>query len=106
MSLAALKRALRPGMQLTVLDHWIARHRGSVRTIIKVQGNGYWFTQPGDATRYWGPFPKASELKFDGTVMRVDFDDAQHAPKGRFYVARIEAEQPPRQAVRLVAEAA
>ena len=71
MTLKAFKSAVRPGMRIGVSDHWVERHRYTVRTVTKVQGNGFFFTQEGDATRYWMPFPKASALRFAGTCAHI-----------------------------------
>lgn len=66
MTLKAFKAALHVGMQIVVADHWLTENMNTVRTVTKVQGNGYFFTIPGEKVRLWGTFPKASELVFDG----------------------------------------
>lgn len=75
MTLKAFKGAIREGMQIEVVDHWIERYRGTVRTVGKVQGNGYWFTQPNEEKRCWGEFPKATQLLFDGSIAKVVIDE-------------------------------
>lgn len=74
-SLKAFKEAIKPGITITVLDHWVKNHC-TARLVTKVQGNGYWFTQPTDAEpkRYWGDFPKASQLDFDGKIAKIVLD--------------------------------
>lgn len=62
MSLASLKRRIRPGTKLLVLSHWNEKYLDTVRTVTKVQGNGFYFTF-GDQS-HWSPYPKASRLAF------------------------------------------
>jgi hypothetical protein len=87
MTLKAFKAAIREGMEIVVADHWIERHRNTVRTVTKVQGNGYFFTQPGEPKRFWGEYPKASELEFDGRTAIVTIGEKHWtlslAPDGR-----------------------
>lgn len=78
MTLKAFKAAIKPGLQVRVVEHWIERYHNTVRTVTAVQGNGYWFTQPGEPKRCWGPFPKASQLQFDGTIAKIIVDDERH----------------------------
>jgi len=76
MTLKAFKAAVREGMTILVADHWMERKRNTVRAVTKVQGNGYFFTLPGERKRFWASFPKASELQFDGRT-------AIHSIEGR-----------------------
>jgi len=77
MTLKSFKAAVKVGTTLTVLDHWLPRCHNQKRIVTKVQGNGYWFTDPtdlkpdGTPRRLWGDFPKSSELRFDGKVAHV-----------------------------------
>ncbi len=97
MTLKAFKAAVQVGVQITVLDHWLPRCHNQNRTVTKVQGNGYWFTEPGsvnpDGTlkRMWGDFPKkASELRFDGKVAHVCMTDIPGNDLGKkFWVLAI-----------------
>lgn len=52
------------GRKIRVIDHWIEKLRGTVRTITKVQGNGYWFKTDGEenAVTMWSPYPKAAQI--------------------------------------------
>jgi hypothetical protein len=70
-TLKQYKETITPGMLMTVLDHWIHRHQNTTRVVEKVQGNGYFYRQPGDPERYWSPHPKTSELEFDGKVAKI-----------------------------------
>ena len=63
-SLAALKRIIQPGLQLLAVEHWQPKLIGTVRTVIAVQGNGYWYRIPGDDRRMWSSYGKASEFTF------------------------------------------
>ena len=65
-TLVAFKAAIKVGTQLTVTDHWLERHRNSVRTVTKVQTNGLWLTHGDDDTRYRSAFPT-----FDGSTTRI-----------------------------------
>lgn len=77
MSLKAYKEAVKVGGRMRVLAHWIAECVGDVRVIDKVQGNSFRYrvdgrNKPdGSPEPFWSPFPKASELEFDGKVARV-----------------------------------
>lgn len=77
-TLKAFKAAIKVGMQIRVTDHWVERWRGSVRTVVAVQGNGYWFKHLGERDRCWAEFPKASQLQFDGTTAQVTLDERRH----------------------------
>jgi hypothetical protein len=73
-SLAALKRAIAtPNVVIRVLDHWQGQLKGTTRTPIKIQTNGYWFMgcdYKGTMCRMFADLPKASQLRFnpDGSV--------------------------------------
>jgi len=64
MALTAFKSAVRCGMQISVTDHWMEHQRHTLRTVTKVQGNGFFFIRKGDAARSWMAFPKPAELRF------------------------------------------
>lgn len=74
-TLTDFKKRLAPGLVLEVVEHWQPQYCAN-RTVTKVQTNGYWFTQPGEARRFWSPFPAASGLSFlaNGHV-RIDYDN-------------------------------
>jgi hypothetical protein len=77
-TLASLKRSVADGTRIECLYHWwddeptiVAREQkaghppmgqGSIRTVEKVQGNGYYFTLAGHEKRYWSDWPKASQI--------------------------------------------
>jgi hypothetical protein len=90
MTLKAFKAAVQPGVRITVLEHWIPANVGAVRTVTKVQGNGYWYTLPGRDKRFWGDFTKASEMTFDGTTCRVRVGDERNSQPGRHWTLRVE----------------
>lgn len=75
MTLKAFKAAVQVGTKMTVLDHWIPKYLNTVRTITKVQGNGFFFTTPGQDGRAWSDFPKSAQLRFDGKVAHVMMGD-------------------------------
>src|SRR6185437_707096 len=53
------------------IDHWQPNLCYTLRTVTKVQGNGFFFLNEGDTKRGWMGFPKADELQFDGTTARI-----------------------------------
>jgi hypothetical protein len=66
-SLAAMKRAIRPGVVIYVPKHWQPQLVETTRVVESVQGNGYYFmgqTAKGETKRMWAPYPKRSELAF------------------------------------------
>lgn len=74
-TLKAFKAAITPGLRILVIDHWVERYRNTVRTVGKVQTNGYWFTTGDDPERHWGEHPKAAQLDFDGKLARIKLDE-------------------------------
>jgi hypothetical protein len=91
MTLKAFKAAVQPGARITVLDHWIPGNIGAVRTVTKVQGNGYWYTVANKTKRCWGDFTKASTMTFDGTTCVVRIPDEQYSQPNRHWTLRVEA---------------
>lgn len=81
MSLKAYKEAVKVGGRMRVLAHWNAKCVGEERVIDKVQGNSFRFrvdgrNKPdGSPEPFWSPFPKASQLEFDGRVAKVRLDE-------------------------------
>jgi hypothetical protein len=75
MTLKAYKAAITVGTRMRVIDHWMPRHKGAIRTVQKVQGNGFYFTEPDAPHRFWSPFPKAAELEFDGRIAKIALQD-------------------------------
>lgn len=67
-SLAELKRTIQVGTRLRVLDHWQEKYRGTERTVVKTQGNGFYFTMVGSDKRYWSAYEKSSNMAFDGSA--------------------------------------
>lgn len=75
-TLAALKRAVRPGTRIKCLTHWrdsipvrpdgSAPISGTVRTVTKAQGNAYVFTDTAGRANMWAYWPKAADVTFDG----------------------------------------
>ena len=64
-TLTDLKRTIKVGSRLRVVDHYQRDMIGQIRTVTKTQGNGYWFTIPSDTRRLWGDYPaKASLVTF------------------------------------------
>ncbi len=95
-TLKDFKARFRVGVKLRCDDHWLPRHIGVVRTIVKSQGNGYFFTQTGSfkgdgvtPERYWSPFPKKPELTFnDNGTFTVRPEDG--VVRGVFWTLRFE----------------
>jgi hypothetical protein len=77
MTMKAFKVALHVGMQIRVSDHWIADQRNTLRTITKLQGNGFFFTPEGDNRRGWMGFPSAAQLNFAGTTAQIRIDETR-----------------------------
>jgi hypothetical protein len=69
-SLAALKRALKDGAEIVVLDHQRSELIGTRRRPDLVQSNGYHWFEERISRRCFAPFPKASQVLFnpDGTI--------------------------------------
>ena len=63
-TLADLKRRVQPGVQLLAVDHWQDKLKGSIRTVTRTQGNGYWFCVPGDQREMWSGYDKAAFFSF------------------------------------------
>lgn len=63
MKLAEAKRRITPGIQITAKNH-IRPEASGVRTVTRVQGNGFWFLLasdgPGSTREYWLAWPKAA----------------------------------------------
>lgn len=87
MTLKAFKDAIKVGVRLSVVDHFQPKFLGTSRVVVTVQGNGYWFKNDGDdpkARPWWGDFPKASGLDFDGQVAKIDYGN------GKVFTLRID----------------
>lgn len=72
MTLKQFKDQFVVGAKIHCDGHWISRHVGKDRTIVKVQGNGFFFHQTGSfkpdgvtPEMFWSPFPKKRELTFN-----------------------------------------
>lgn len=64
-TLADLKRAIRPGVRLLVVNHeYRPELTGTTRTVTDVQGNGYFYLSEGDSKRSWSGYAKASCYSF------------------------------------------
>jgi hypothetical protein len=63
-TLADLKRKIVVGTELLCTIHYKPKHEGHVRTVTKVQGNGFFFEQEGSDGRFWSPYPKAADLEW------------------------------------------
>lgn len=61
---AELKRVIQPGLKLKALAHWNPNMLNSIRTVTRVQGNGYWFRVPGDERDMWSEYFKAGNYTF------------------------------------------
>ena len=89
------------GAKLDVVNHRIPSATG-LRTVTKVQTNGYWFTQDTaptpstpegrvqdrTGTRCWGTFPKASNLRIDTPDSVTILDDGEVFITLRFVEAK------------------
>lgn len=73
-SLAELKRTIKPGMTLRVVQHeYRPELTGAVRVVTDVQGNGYFYKTDGDTRRSWSHYAKASCYSFpDSNTYRQD----------------------------------
>jgi len=85
-NLTELKRQIKAGSVLTVVDHWVPEFVGNVRTVTKTQGNGYWFTEPSKpGKRLWGDYPKkAAQVSFPNP------DTFRVAVENRFWELRVQ----------------
>lgn len=64
-TLSDLKRAIKPGTRLLVVDHeYRPEFNGTIQTVTRVQGNGYYFTIGDDPKELWSSFAKASCYSF------------------------------------------
>lgn len=60
MTLSAVKKRIQPGTKLTLVGHSTRPESiGEVRTVTRVQGNGFYWTRDGDPREVWTAFPKA-----------------------------------------------
>lgn len=88
-TLADLKRAIKPGTKLEIVDHWMPGRAGHIRIVTKTQGNGYYFntTEHGDK-RLWGDYPtSAKRVTFPAPdTFRVE-EPPNTSPHGRREVA-------------------
>lgn len=82
-TLKDLKARMTVGARLEAIEHWIEKHRGKIRTIVKSQGNGYFYKNDGDDTRYWSEYPPRKQMAFhdDGSI-------TFHAGEERFWRLR------------------
>lgn len=94
MTLKEFKEQFKVGAKLRAEAHWLERHVGTERTVVKQQCNGYFFTQDGslksdDVTpeRFWSPFPSKAELTFhdDGSFTVRPSDGVD---RGTFWTLR------------------
>lgn len=93
MTLKQFKAAIKVGMAIEVLDHWLPKYIGTMRHVTKVQGNGFFFTMGGSPERCWSPFPRASELRFvDGVAHVLCKESPRRGP--RFWVFRLDPPPP------------
>ena len=74
-TLADLKRRVQPGVKLLALEHWQPKHIGVVRTVTRIQGNGYYYVIPGDEREMWSNYGKSSEFTFP-TVNSYRYESA------------------------------
>lgn len=71
MTLKAYKESVKVGQKMLVLEHWQLKYQGTVRTVTKVQHNGFEFTSPHMEGSRWSEFPRAGGLHFDGKIAQV-----------------------------------
>lgn len=66
MTLEEFKDMFAVGARFECTAHWQEKHVGKVRTVVKQQRNGYFYTVAGinDDRRLWSDFPKRSQLAF------------------------------------------
>lgn len=75
MTLKAFKESLRVGMQLRTSDHWLEPQRNTLRTITKLQTNGFFYTLEGTTGRHWMDFPRAAQVTFADHTARIRMDE-------------------------------
>jgi hypothetical protein len=98
-TLTALKRRIRVGTRLRCMANTLRPILdGTVRTVVKAQGNGFFWTQDGDDKgRSWTPYPGAAGLTWvDDDTFRLALRDGMYVelsftePQGEQAMAHVE----------------
>jgi hypothetical protein len=67
-SLAELKRNIHVGTQLRCIENtYRPELNGTLRTVVKTQGNAFVWRMEGDTRNSWTNYEKASAYQFDGS---------------------------------------
>ena len=72
MTLAQLKRDLKEGTELKVVSHFLrSEDIGTIKTVVKVQGNGIFTTKEGTDQKVFLELPTASLLDYNGESFSI-----------------------------------